>query len=92
VAAVLSLGLKNLLSLKVTSWTGCWCPFMLMNGSSLGQLDHQSSIKAYRSNYKILHMNKAGLERLGVLPQSIEMMEDAADNLWNANDDDSKSD
>ncbi len=51
-------------------------------------------IKAHGSNnYKIVHMNKARLERLGLLPQSIEMT-DAADN-WlhgNATDNDSESD
>jgi hypothetical protein len=51
-------------------------------------------IKAHGSyNYKIVHMNKARLERLGLLPWSIEMM-DAADD-WlndNATNNDSKSD
>ncbi len=51
-------------------------------------------IEANGSNdYKILHMNKARLERLGLLPQSIAMT-DAADD-WlnaNANGDDSESD
>jgi hypothetical protein len=37
-------------------------------------------IKAHGSNdYKIVHMDKDRLERLGLSPQSIEMM-DAADN------------
>jgi hypothetical protein len=50
-------------------------------------------IKAHGSNdYKIIHMNKARLERLGLLPQSIAMM-DAADDWLNgiATNDDSES-
>jgi hypothetical protein len=52
-------------------------------------------IKAQGSNdYKIIHnMNKTRLERLDLLPQSIEMT-DVADNWLNdiATDDDSKKD
>jgi hypothetical protein len=51
-------------------------------------------IEAHGSNdNRIVHMNKARLERLGLLPQSIEMTY-AADNWLNGNviDDDSKSD
>ena len=53
-------------------------------------------IKAHSSNdYRIMHMNKTGLERLGLLPQSIAMMDAADDWLngnYNATDDNSKSD
>jgi hypothetical protein len=34
------------------------------------------------NDYQIMHMNKVRLERLGLLPQSIEMM-DAADDWLN---------
>jgi hypothetical protein len=51
-------------------------------------------IEAHGSNkYQLVHMNKARLERLGLLPQSNEMT-DAADDWLNdiATDDDSASD
>ncbi len=50
-------------------------------------------IEANGSNdYQIVHMNKARLERLGLLPQSIEIT-DAADDWLNeiATDDDSEN-
>jgi hypothetical protein len=36
-------------------------------------------------NYKVEHMNKAKLDRLGLLPQSIWVMDAAMD--WDGNDD-----
>jgi hypothetical protein len=49
-------------------------------------------IEGHGSNdYKILHMNKARLERLGLLPQSIAMT-DAADDWLNPPSDDDESD
>jgi hypothetical protein len=56
-------------------------PHVKLNNVSLTlQTCMNQIIEAHGSNnYKIVHMNKAGLERLGLLPQSIGMM-DAADN------------
>jgi hypothetical protein len=42
------------------------------------------------NDYRIMHMNKARQERLGLLPQSIEMT-DAADNWLNGNATDNNS-